>query len=101
MREEEGIPHRQVHPVLNKLGKDFFNRLQGFLRLIAAFPLLSNWEAFHSLIVGRLGVGERETRVDLQRLPCGMSRVGLDQGIINPLFFEPGEEKMPPLVRRH
>ncbi len=42
-----------------------------------------------------------ESEVDLQRLARGVSRVGLDQGIIDALFFEPGEEEVPPFVRRH
>jgi hypothetical protein len=55
----------------------------------------------HSLIVRRLGIGQRQSGVDLQRLACGMSRVGLDQRIINPFYFEPSEEEMSPFVRRY
>ncbi len=31
-RGEEDIPHCYVHPLLDKLDKDFFNRLSRFLR---------------------------------------------------------------------
>ena len=71
--------------------------------MIAIVPrtplLLLDGEASHDLIILFLRLSQREPRVDLQRLPTFMTRVGLDQGIINALLFEPREQEMPPLVR--
>jgi hypothetical protein len=64
-------------------------------------PLLLNGKASHGLIVLLLCVGKRQFGVDLQRLPTLMAGVWLDEGIIDALLFEPGEQEMPPFVRRH
>ena len=63
--------------------------------------LLLNGEVSHDLIVLLLRVGQRQFGIDLQRLPTLMARVRLDQGIIDTLLFEPGEQEMPPFVRGH
>jgi hypothetical protein len=63
--------------------------------------LLLNGEASHDLIVLLLRVGQRKFGIDLQRLPTLMARVRLDQGIIDSLLFELGEQEMPLLVRGH
>ncbi|HEX6557592.1 MAG TPA: hypothetical protein VF026_32810 [Ktedonobacteraceae bacterium] len=63
--------------------------------------LLLNGEASHGLIVLLLRVGQRQFGIDLQRLPTLMARVRLDEGVIDALLFQPGEEKMPPFVRGH
>ena len=84
-------------------------------RFCAALSCRHALSAVH--IAEARGHGEREARpgaarasgqpsppkseVDLQRLARGVSRVGLDQGIIDALFFESGEEEVPPFVRRH
>ena len=43
------------------------------------------------VVVGFLGVGERDPRVDFERLACGVPGVGLDQRVIDSLGFQPGE----------
>src|SRR5450755_4853432 len=46
------------------------------------------------LVVGVLGVGERDPGVDLQRLTGGVAGVGLDEGVVDPLGLEPGEQEV-------
>lgn len=58
--------------------------------MCSSLPLL-NGEASHDLLVLLLRVGQRQFGIDLQRLPTLMAGVGLDQGVIDPLLFEPGE----------
>ena len=41
-----------------------------------------------------LGVGEGDPGVDLQRLAAGVAAVGLDEGVVDALGFEPGEEEL-------
>ena len=53
------------------------------------------------LIVGRLGVGEGESAVDLERLAAGVAAVGPDEGVVDALGLEPGEQEVPQPVGRH
>jgi hypothetical protein len=46
-------------------------------------------------VVAGLGVGQGEAAVDLQRGAGGVAGVGLDEGIVDALGFEPGEQEMP------
>jgi hypothetical protein len=64
------------------------------------FPSL-NGKSFHGLVVGSLGISKGQLGVDFQRLARGVSRVGLNEGLIDALFFEPGKEEVPPFMRRH
>src|SRR5674536_219406 len=52
-------------------------------------------------LVGGLGVAERHPGVDLQRGAGRVSGVGLDQGVVDALGFEPGEQEVPEPVRCH
>src|SRR5664280_2591590 len=52
-------------------------------------------------LVGVLGVAERHPGVDLQRGAGRVSGVGLDQGVVDALGFEPGEQEVPEPVRCH
>jgi len=45
-----------------------------------------------------LCVGERDPGVDLERLAGGVPGVGLDQGVVDALGLEPGEEEVPEAV---
>jgi hypothetical protein len=63
--------------------------------------LLLNRESLHGLIVGRLGIYERESRIDFQTLSALMLGIGLNERIINPLFFQPSKQKVPPFVGGH
>ncbi len=47
------------------------------------------------MIVGRLGVGEGESAVDLERLAAGVAAVGPDEGVVDALGLEPGEQEVP------
>ena len=48
-----------------------------------------------------LGVGEGEAAVDLQGLAAGVAAVGLDEGVVDALGLEPGEQEVPESVGRH
>lgn len=63
------------------------------------FPELHG-EAPNYPVVLALGLAQRQPRIDLQRLPGSMTAVGLDQRVVEPLLLEPGQQKMPQLVRR-
>ena len=45
-----------------------------------------------------LRVGEGEAAVDLERLAAFVSAVGLDEGVVDALGLEPGEQEVPELV---
>jgi hypothetical protein len=53
------------------------------------------------LVVLLLGLADGQTRVDLQRFPPGVPGVRLDEGIVDSLFLEPGEEEVAQLVGGH
>jgi len=62
--------------------------------------LLDRKPAQH-LVVLLLSLRQRELGVDFKRLPALVPRIGLNERIVDPLLFQPGEEKMPPFVRGH
>ena len=53
------------------------------------------------LIVCSLGFCKRKPRIDFERLAAFMSRIGLDECVVNPLLLEPGEKEVPPFVWGH
>src|ERR1700730_18138874 len=62
--------------------------------LLSAQVLLDG-KVRHRLVILLLGLCNRKPGVDFEGLSALMIGIGLDERIIDPLFFEPGEEKMP------
>src|SRR5512142_1936102 len=58
----------------------------------------SHGELGDLLVVAVLGVGEGEAAVDLEGLAAGVPAVGLDEGVVDALGFQPGEQEVPQLV---
>lgn len=54
----------------------------------------SDGKASDGVVVAVLGVSEGEPVVDLGRFAAGVAAVGLDQGVVEPLGLEPGEEEV-------
>ena len=46
------------------------------------------------MVAGGLGVGEGEAAVDLEGLSGLVAAVGLDESVVDPLCFQPGEEEV-------
>ena len=51
-------------------------------------------EAPDGPVVRGLGVLDRQAGVDLQGLPAGVPRVGLEQRVVDPLLLEPGQQEV-------
>ena len=61
----------------------------------------SDGEPGDGLVVGLLGVSEGEAAVNLEGLLAGVAAVGLDEGVVDALGLEPGEEEMAEPVGGH
>lgn len=63
-------------------------------------PVLRIVSPVHDGLVRLLGLPNGQPRVDLQRLPAGMARVGLYERVVDPLLLQPCQQEMPQAMRR-
>jgi hypothetical protein len=67
----------------------------------------ANWDNLQTgkrliaFVVAVLGVGEGQAAVDFQGLSAGVAAVGLDEGVVDALGLQPGEQEVPQPVPGH